>query len=390
MTVAPLVRAFEHLPNRPKSNEARPLLEKIASQVKPIMSKRGWKVGTLAEFLPANPALLGININRGQRIHLRLRPPGNEDTFYEYDQLVLLTHIVHGPHDDKFYKLLGELEEEYYGLKSKGYSGEGFNSDGHRLNGVRVNEYEGKKRGLAAAERRLARQRVMGRGGVLGGSKVTGKTMREIVAEAAERRLRDDKSCKVDNKEAEEEARKAQAESQSTRIDVEDLTAASPETSGASTPPSAQLSEPAERRPAPPSRASSSKSKRALSSDDDDIIEIDAKDFEGTKGTGTSSARSKASKTERISLAKAALVLPSKPSPKPATAPPNPRGRSEWACPTCTLLNPIRATTCDACTTPRPQQMATNDGWFCDFCGYGPRDMTYWTCGECGSMRTWG
>jgi hypothetical protein len=27
----------------------RPLLEKIASQVKPIMSKRGWKVGILAE-----------------------------------------------------------------------------------------------------------------------------------------------------------------------------------------------------------------------------------------------------------------------------------------------------------------------------------------------------
>lgn len=27
----------------------RPLLEKIASQVKPIMHKRGWKVGTLAE-----------------------------------------------------------------------------------------------------------------------------------------------------------------------------------------------------------------------------------------------------------------------------------------------------------------------------------------------------
>jgi hypothetical protein len=28
---------------------ARPLLEKIASQVKPIMAKRGWKVGILAE-----------------------------------------------------------------------------------------------------------------------------------------------------------------------------------------------------------------------------------------------------------------------------------------------------------------------------------------------------
>lgn len=31
----------------------RPLLEKIASQVKPIMSKRGWKVGTLAEVRPS-------------------------------------------------------------------------------------------------------------------------------------------------------------------------------------------------------------------------------------------------------------------------------------------------------------------------------------------------
>ena len=37
-------RMIRRLPAHP-----RPLLEKIASQVKPIMSKRGWKVGTLAE-----------------------------------------------------------------------------------------------------------------------------------------------------------------------------------------------------------------------------------------------------------------------------------------------------------------------------------------------------
>lgn len=98
-----------------------------------------------------------------------------------------LTHIVHGPHDDKFYKLLGELEEEYYSLKTKGYSGEGFHSDGHRLNGLRVNEYEGRKRGLAAAEKRLARQRIMGRGGVLGGSKAAGKSLRDVVAEVSRR-----------------------------------------------------------------------------------------------------------------------------------------------------------------------------------------------------------
>jgi hypothetical protein len=120
---------------------------------------------------------------------------------------------VHGPHDASFYKLLAELEEEYYDLKRKGYSGEGFHSDGNRLQGLRLNEYEGRKKGLAAAEKRLQQQRVMGRGGVLGGSKVAGKTMREIVAEAAERRQKDDKTSKVDTKEAEEEARKAQEES---------------------------------------------------------------------------------------------------------------------------------------------------------------------------------
>ena len=44
-----LISRYEHLPRRARSDEARPLLEKIASQVKPIMTKRGWKVGTLAE-----------------------------------------------------------------------------------------------------------------------------------------------------------------------------------------------------------------------------------------------------------------------------------------------------------------------------------------------------
>ena len=133
-----LIGRFEHLPKRPKSDDARwatptlcrighyfagliksrPLLEKIASQVKPIMSKRDWKVGTLAEvshevshrstvwdqttiqsesklthsskFLPSDPSLLGNNMNRGERINLRLRPPGDPNGFYEYDQLVLI------------------------------------------------------------------------------------------------------------------------------------------------------------------------------------------------------------------------------------------------------------------------------------------------------------
>ncbi|WVQ72805.1 hypothetical protein IAR50_002365 [Cryptococcus sp. DSM 104548] len=240
-----LIGRFEHLPNRPKSDQARPLLEKIASQVKPIMSKRGWKVGTLAEFLPADPSLLGINTNRGQRINLRLRPPGAEDTFYEYDQLVLvmlheLTHIVHGPHAAPFYKLLKELEDEFYALKTRGYSGDGFHSDGHHLGAVRRNEYDGRKKGLAAAEERLGRARVLGKGGKLGGSGSGGKSMKELVVEAAERRLKDDKVCKTEehSDEVEKEIKKAQQES--IGVDAEELSsvapAASPKASAESIP----------------------------------------------------------------------------------------------------------------------------------------------------------
>lgn len=126
------------------------------------------------QFLPANPALLGNNMNAGERINLRLRPPGNTSTFYEYDQLVLvmlhevgsfcaqtiakgylwryihfpvalahiwgltvlmaqLTHIEQGPHDARFYKILGELEEEFYELKRKGYAGMSCSDPHHGL-----------------------------------------------------------------------------------------------------------------------------------------------------------------------------------------------------------------------------------------------------------------
>lgn len=65
---------------------------------------------------PSNPSLLGLNVNRGEEIRIRLRFPHNERVFFPYEHLVgtmlhELTHIVHGPHDAKFYSLLGELEK---------------------------------------------------------------------------------------------------------------------------------------------------------------------------------------------------------------------------------------------------------------------------------------
>lgn len=51
--------AYEHLKHLPRDGEALHMLRKAASMVKPMMRKRGWKVGTLAEFLPDEPQLLG-------------------------------------------------------------------------------------------------------------------------------------------------------------------------------------------------------------------------------------------------------------------------------------------------------------------------------------------
>jgi hypothetical protein len=61
--------------------------------------------------------------------------------------------------------------------------GEGFNSSGTPLSGLKKDEYHGKLTGLAAAERRLAVQKKIGKGGVLGGSSVNGRSMKDVLAE---------------------------------------------------------------------------------------------------------------------------------------------------------------------------------------------------------------
>lgn len=70
-----------------------------------------------------------MNYNRGAKILLRLRPNHAPDTFLDLEQIVgtmlhELTHNVFGPHDAKFYELLGKLEGEYDELRRKGFTGE--------------------------------------------------------------------------------------------------------------------------------------------------------------------------------------------------------------------------------------------------------------------------
>jgi len=140
------VQEIKVLAGNEETAKARQLLEATARQVQPIMRKRQvrcwpspcmhcfacsarrlpqppplhmqtichpppkqrtkndqWRVPLLSEFSPRQPGLLGLNINRGQEVRIRLRPPagaGGPAEFYSDHHVLMvmlheLTHIVH-------------------------------------------------------------------------------------------------------------------------------------------------------------------------------------------------------------------------------------------------------------------------------------------------------
>jgi DNA-dependent metalloprotease WSS1 len=56
-----LISEYAHEKQLPREAEALHIIRKIASLVKPIMRARNWRVGTLAEFYPAEQNLLGMH-----------------------------------------------------------------------------------------------------------------------------------------------------------------------------------------------------------------------------------------------------------------------------------------------------------------------------------------
>ncbi|CAK5280398.1 unnamed protein product [Mycena citricolor] len=192
------VQSFSHLKGRPKEQQALEMLKKIASLVKPIMRKHNWVLPVLCEFFPAQSNLL-----EDPRTFTTAHFP---DTFMELEEVVgtmlhELTHNVHGPHDDKFYKFLSGLQDEYDALQRSGYAGEGFYSKGNRL-GANVSHdlppHLARTKALEAAEKRRKVTAVLGSGGRLGGGGSNSRlSPREQAARAAERRARDEKACGV-------------------------------------------------------------------------------------------------------------------------------------------------------------------------------------------------
>lgn len=110
------------LPNMPSPAMAIHLLHRAAAEAAFLLPQRGWTVGHLSEFYPPTANLLGINVNRGAAIRVRLRSPTAPSSFLDYDSVLStllheFAHIAVGPHDVRFYTVLGELKAAVEGAR---------------------------------------------------------------------------------------------------------------------------------------------------------------------------------------------------------------------------------------------------------------------------------
>ena len=326
----------------PDQEEAQKLLEKVAWQVEPIMRKHGWTVPLLAEFLPKNEGLLGLNSNRGAKIQVRLRQTKESGLMpYESALGTTLHELVHcdlGPHSAEFYKMLDELNAEADALEAKGLggSGAGFDADGQKLSGTSHNPTslrDARLAAVAAAEKR-AQKRSLGMAPGGGGQMLGGRRPAaalppaQMAALAAQRRGADEKWCS------------------STRAVVPVLeevadwlgpAVAAGGGGGGANAPAVALPRPARTRPA---------AAAALARLQPQVARGGA-----AKRAAAESAKQPALKRRR--------------QPAPAAAA-EPRQQSitanKWSCSQCTLLNDSGCSTCSVCSHPAPPAAATAAG----------------------------
>ncbi|KAJ2915944.1 hypothetical protein MD484_g4489, partial [Candolleomyces efflorescens] len=107
------------LPHLPNPEMAKATLERLAADpaIRHVMQKHQFSVGVLTELAPhEQPHLLGLNVNAGQAIKLRVYTD-RYDGFRNYKEIrrVLcheLAHNVWGDHDNNFKELNSQLNRE--------------------------------------------------------------------------------------------------------------------------------------------------------------------------------------------------------------------------------------------------------------------------------------
>lgn len=189
----PHVTKIAVLQRKPGKEDALNLLRDIAHRVSYLMRENGFKVGSLVEFYPRDKRLLGMNVNRGMKVMLRLRNPTDEYQFLPRESILgtmlhELTHNQFGPHDNKFYSKLDELMARQWSIEQQGLH-DYFLGEGRRLGGKARHDRE--------LIRKQRNQIIRARGTRLGSltDQRSNGTPRELAARAAERRANDNKWC---------------------------------------------------------------------------------------------------------------------------------------------------------------------------------------------------
>jgi hypothetical protein len=89
----------KELTNMPHPALAKDLLERLVATTAKVVTNRKWSVKILKEFYPKNPSLLGLNVNAGSSIMIRLREARDMKVFLPW-QSILGTMIHELTHNE--------------------------------------------------------------------------------------------------------------------------------------------------------------------------------------------------------------------------------------------------------------------------------------------------
>lgn len=315
---------------------------------------------------------------------------------------VRLSHIVHDAHDAKFHALWQQLRDEHEQLTRKGYTGEGFLSKGRQLGGRRIPVDEARRRARAAAEKR--RDLNTGSGQRLGGAAVRrGVDMRQVIADAAQRRLTVTQGCGSGTKDTKDLVDQATRNGFRTQAEEDDAN------ERAIMEAYIELIQEEEKEKYGPA-----------------YVPTSAQNPSGSVSAGNTTSRPKVDAAKRddrrtdpttisISSSTRPIDLSSSTSPILTQA-------SSWTCTICTLENPLDYLCCDACGTERPERISGSIAaggsqqrsssslfpsssanrhsrlqasesmvkppgfWICHGCDT-VMESQWWTCSTCGAMK---
>jgi len=111
------IHATKELTTMPNPALAKDLLERLIATTAKVVLNRKWSVKILKEFYPKNSSLLGLNVNAGSSIMIRLREAKDMQVFLPWNSILgtMIHELIHneiGEHSAEFYTLMDKVYDE--------------------------------------------------------------------------------------------------------------------------------------------------------------------------------------------------------------------------------------------------------------------------------------